>query len=76
MIAVAAPRHADAVLGSDEIWVEGRDRVSGKQRYTTDMKTCKHDGCGLYNQIVGRRAHHQLQYERIEADRALVLNQV
>jgi CO/xanthine dehydrogenase Mo-binding subunit len=38
MTTIVAPRHADAVLGSNEIRVEGRDKVSGKQKYTADMK--------------------------------------
>ena len=35
---IVAPRHADAVLGTNELRIEGRDKVRGKQKYTADMK--------------------------------------
>jgi CO/xanthine dehydrogenase Mo-binding subunit len=34
---VVAPRHANDVLATNEIRVEGRDKVSGKTKYTADM---------------------------------------
>ena len=34
---IVAPPHANDVLGSSEIRVEGRDKVSGKMKYTADM---------------------------------------
>jgi hypothetical protein len=38
MTTIVAPRHAGAVLGSNEIRVEGRVKVSGKQKYTAGLK--------------------------------------
>jgi CO/xanthine dehydrogenase Mo-binding subunit len=35
---IVAPRHANDVLGTNEIRVEGRDKVSGKMKYTADMQ--------------------------------------
>jgi CO/xanthine dehydrogenase Mo-binding subunit len=35
---VVKPRHADAVLGANEIRIEGRDKVSGKVKYTADVQ--------------------------------------
>ena len=34
---IAAPRRGDGILATDEIRVEGRDKVSGKMKYTADV---------------------------------------
>jgi CO/xanthine dehydrogenase Mo-binding subunit len=35
---IAAPRRGDRILGADERRVEGRDKVSGKMKYTADVR--------------------------------------
>jgi CO/xanthine dehydrogenase Mo-binding subunit len=34
---IAAPRRGDGILGTNEVRVEGRDKVSGKMKYTADI---------------------------------------
>jgi CO/xanthine dehydrogenase Mo-binding subunit len=35
---IAAPRRGDGILGTDDVRVEGRDKVSGKMKYTADIR--------------------------------------